>query len=507
MQKRYVGLLSLLSGLSYQTDATIEELSAISVSDVIYDSRRAVEETVFVCTVGEMHDSHKYAADVYEKGCRVFVVQRKLDLPVDVVQIVVENGRIALAKMAHAYFDNPAKRLHIIGVTGTKGKTTIANLTASVLNGLGFKTGCIGTNGVTFDGVTTPTGYTTPESYELAQVFADLLARGAEYIVMEVSSLGVKQHRIEGLNFDIGVFTNLSPDHIGPKEHATMEEYIACKADLFRRCSWGVLNADDVHAKVMAEACVAENKRYCTYSLSAASDYRAWDLSSWQSANALGEQFCCNVFGKERMFQIGQPGEFSVSNALAVLAVCRLVFEMRQEEACVDQIEAALKAAVVPGRIELVSALPDATVIIDYAHNELSMESLLTTLQQFDYKRLVVLFGSVGCRSQIRRAQLGHVASKYADFCILTSDNPDTEDPMQIVDEIALAFAGSDTEYIKIPDRNKAVAYAISHYQPGDMIVLAGKGHENYQLIDGVKVPFCEKEIVLRIADTMQAAL
>lgn len=502
--ERWVSLPALLNGLSYISGVTRDALSAIMVKDIIYDSRKAAPDTVFVCTVGELHDSHRYANQVYLSGCRVFVVEKELPLPADVVQIRVENGRQALAKMAHAYFGHPANKLHIIGVTGTKGKTTIANLTADVLCRLGIPTGCIGTNGVSFGGETRLTGYTTPESYELARIFDQLSAKGAQCVVMEVSSLGVKQHRTDGLRFDAGVFTNLSPDHIGPREHATMEEYIACKAAMFAQSEYAVINCDDAASGQMIAAAKNAGNEVCTFGLYGKADITAWNMASWQSANRLGVGFDSNALGEAAHFAISQPGEFSVYNALAVLAVCKRVLEKRGEQADAAKIGDALKNAVVAGRIELFDALPDATIVIDYAHNELSLTSLLTTLQKYEYKRLVVLFGSVGCRSQLRRSQLGKTAAKYADFCILTSDNPDTEDPMQIINEIAAAFAGSDTPYVCIPDRVEAVAYAVKHHNPGDMIVLAGKGHENYQLINGVKEPFSEKEVILQTVQAMQ---
>jgi UDP-N-acetylmuramoyl-L-alanyl-D-glutamate--2,6-diaminopimelate ligase len=316
---------------------------------------------------------------------------------------------------------------------------------------------------------------------------------------MEVSSLGVKQHRTDGLQFDVGVFTNLSPDHIGPKEHASMEEYIACKAELFAHSDYAVINLDDPVSAQMIAAAEKGNHPVCTFSLHQPSDLKAGNLAPWQSSNRLGIGFDLAFDGQTRRFAISQPGEFSVYNGLAVIAVCRRIFAMRGETLSYEPLQKALAQATVAGRIELIDLLPDATVIIDYAHNELSMESLLTTLQQYDYKRLVVVFGSVGGRSQLRRLPLGRVAAKYADFCILTADNPDFEPPKEIIAEIAQAFEGTGTPYIGIEDRAEAVRYAITHHQPGDMIVFAGKGHETYQLIRGVKEPFSEKAILLQM--------
>lgn len=508
MRNGWKRLRELLVGFEYTTTCGRSVYRNILVKDVISDSRRAAPDTVFVCTVGGMHDSHSYAQAVYDAGCRVFVAEHALPLPEDTVQIFTENGRQAMAKMVHAFYGNPAEHLHIIGVTGTKGKTTIANLTADVLNRLGIKTGCIGTNGVSYGGETRYTGYTTPDSYELAKTFAELLHKGAECVVMEVSSLGIKQHRTDGILFDIGVFTNLSPDHIGEREHPTMEDYIASKAAMFAQSRYAIINADDAVSERMITAARDAGNTVCTFALNWDADYTAHDIAPWQEQSRFGVGFDSNVLGGRvpNRFVISQPGKFSVYNALAVLAVCRQVLAMRGEEVDAARIRAALKSATVAGRMELVDVLPDATVVIDYAHNELSMTSLLTTLRQYTFKRLVLLFGSVGCRSQLRRIQLGRTAAQYADFCILTSDNPDTEDPMRIIRDIAAAFSGSNTPYVEIPDREEAVRYAITHYQPGDMIVLAGKGHEDFQLINGVKVPFSEKEIIRETVSLMQHA-
>ena len=497
-------LMTLLDGVSYISNQEQQRLAEIFVKAIRHDSRKVQKDEVFVCVAGGTMDGHRYAQSAYDNGCSVFVVEKEVSLPDDAVILKVENSRNAMAKMAYALHDHPQKKLHIIGVTGTKGKTTIANLTMSVLDALGIPTASIGTNGVTFAGETVPTGYTTPDSTELARIFAEVLEKGAKCVVMEVSSLGVKQQRTDELTFEVGVFTNLSPDHIGPKEHPTMEDYVQSKADMFAQSRFALINADDAYASAMIDAAIKAQNEVQTFGLRSKAQLTAYDLKPWQTKNRLGVGFMSNVLGDISYFEISQPGEFSVYNALAVLAISRRMLGACGMAIDEKKIFTALRDAVVTGRIELIPVLPDATVVIDFAHNELSFNSLFATLQAYDYKRLVVIFGSVGGRSELRRVPLGKIAAEYADYCIITSDNPDFEDPMQIIDEIAAAFKDSDTPYIKIADRKEAVEYAIRSHQPGDMIVFAGKGHEKYQLICGVKEPFSEKEIILQTAKEMQ---
>ncbi len=498
-------LSSILEGFSFLSSWEETALSQVRISDIVYDSRKASHGKLFVCIRGEISDGHRYAQSAYERGCRAFVVEERLPLENDALQLVVPNSRVALSALSRGFFHHPERNLCLIGVTGTKGKTTIANLAAATLNALGISTCCIGTNGVSFRGKTTPGINTTPESYELARIFHEVRQEGAQCVVMEVSSIGVKHHRTDGLVFDIGVFTNLSPDHIGPKEHGSMEEYAACKAQLFAQSRYAVINADDAAAGRMIAAAKEAGALVQTFALREKADWRAENLMPWQSRTRLGIGFDTDGFGEKRRFAVSQPGEFSVYNALAVLAVCRRVLSLRGEPAHPETIGEALSSAAVAGRVELVDALPDATVIIDFAHNALSLKSLLQTLREYRFERLVVVFGSVGGRSRLRRVPLGEVAAEYADFSIITSDNPDFEPPQQIIDEIAAVLAKAGAPYIGIPDRADAVRYAIRTHKPGDMIVFAGKGHENYQLVRGVKEPFSEKEIILRAAAEITA--
>lgn len=457
------------------------------VSDIVYDSRKAHDGVAFVCLRGTNTDGHKYAKDAYDKGCRTFVCEEKLDIPSDAEQIIKEDTRIALAELSSKLFGNPVNDLFVIGVTGTKGKTTVTSLVCEILNKTGRKAGVIGSNGVFIDGEHFETNNTTPESYELHKYFAMMVERGCEYAVMEVSSQAFKMKRVYGIDYHIGVFTNLSPDHIGEGEHADFDEYRECKSELFRISKHSIINIDDDNSEFMVKNCIVDP---ITYSIDKDSDFKGEHLNEWRGKNALGITFDCISDGTKHMMLTQAPGKFSVYNALAVIAVCR------QLGVSYSEISEYLPECRVRGRFEIVDAFPGVIFVVDYAHNELSLRSTLSTLRHYKPTRLVCLFGSVGNRTQLRREGLGKTAAELSDFCILTSDNPGTEDPNAIISDIEKGFEGTGTEYVKIPDRAEAIKYAVLNADYGDIILLAGKGHETYQLIGKEKVPFVERDII-----------
>lgn len=463
-----------------------EVLQNPDISDIAYDSRKASSGKIFVAIPGEAVDGHKFADSAYQNGCRVFAVERLLPLPDDAIQIKVKSSRKALSRMSANLFGNPSKRLRVIGITGTKGKSTIIYLMQGVLREAGISCGIIGTNGIEFLNRKIKTVNTTPESYELHKAFAEMLECGVDTVVMEVSSQGIKMNRVDDVAFDCGVFTNLSPDHIGPSEHKDMEEYISCKAKLFTMCKNSVINADDEVRDRMINSAIGE---VITFSTEKTADLFADHQLLWQSSNMLGVSF--DLHDKDEITQIKLclPGKFSVYNGLAVIGVAKAMgIEL-------DFVKSALNKTTVPGRAELLPLLPDVKIVIDYAHNRLSMENIMQAMKAYQPNRIICLFGSVGGRTQIRRKQLGEVASLYADLCILTADNPDFEDPADIARDIHDGFA-RECEYLIIPDRKEAIEYAVKIAQSGDMILLCGKGHEDYQIIKGKRVPFSEKEIL-----------
>ena len=463
------------------------------IEDIVYDSRKAKENTAFVCLVGAASDGHDYAKMAYEKGSRLFFAQRELELPDDAKVVICKDTRIALAEVSRQFFGYPDKKLKIIGITGTKGKTTTSNMIAQIINKCGKNAAVIGTNGIFINGEHTPTVNTTPESNELYRTFDIMVKAGCDYCVMEVSSQAVKLNRIYGIEFEIGVFTNLSPDHISDIEHKTYEEYRECKSQLFANSKISVINIDDDDSQYMVSAATGEVH---TVSLNSG-DFLAADIKRYSTANILGMSFMCKNNDISVELKTSTPGIYSVYNALTVFSVCRLLgFN------AVD-ISKNMLYCRVNGRFEIVDALPYATFIIDYAHNGISLESVLKTLREYDPTRLIVLFGSVGDRTQLRRKELAEAAAEYADLAIVTSDNPGSEEPDKIIDEICEHLG--TLPYVRYVDRADAIEFAVSSATEGDVILLAGKGHETYQLIGKEKVPFCERDVLISCANKIKA--
>ncbi len=459
----------------------------VEIKDIVYDSRKAESGTVFVCLSGLKADGHKYAQSAYEKGSRVFIVEKSVDLPDDAQQIKVENSRVALKNMSAELFNHADKELKIIGITGTKGKTTVAHLVQKILNASGIPAGIIGTVGAEFNGIKMPTANTTPESYELQKIFRTMADNGCKAVALEVSSLGVKHGRVDGIQFAAGVFTNLSPDHIGPLEHDSFEEYAYWKSVLFERCDTAVMNYDDEAYRTMKENCKC---RIISYGLDSDYDISASDVKPLRNRETFGIGFDCSALGKSLNITAPIPGTFNVYNILAALGAAAAV------GADISQAAAALSNIKIRGRAETVDIDADFDVIIDYAHNGLSLKSIIETLYVYKTGRLICVFGSVGGRTQERRREMGLVAGSMCEINILTSDNPDFEDPMSVINDIAAAVTEAGGKSVAEPDRKKAIEYALSIAEKGDIILLAGKGHEEYQLINGIKEPFSELECI-----------
>ena len=468
------------------------------VRDIIYDSRKIAPETMFVCMVGAVTDGHKYIPDAVEKGASVIVLEKEEEaaqIPENITVLKVESARLALALMSAALFDHPARKLVTIGLTGTKGKTTTTYMIKKVLEMAGKKVGLIGTIGAMIGEEHLPSKNTTPESYELHRMFAAMVEAGCEYVVMEVSSQGLKLDRTAGILFDYGIFTNLSPDHIGPAEHASFEEYMECKSLLFRQCKIGVVNADDEHVDGILKGHTCEVK---TFSAEKEADLMASDIGFINEDGKLGMHF--NVTGcMDCQAKVHIPGRFSVYNSMVTMLVCHLAGI--SDEAILE----GLSKVQVKGRVEMLPVSKDYTLIIDYAHNEVSTRSVLTTLMEYHPKRLICVYGGGGNRSKLRRYDMGEVTGEMADLCVLTCDNPRDEEIRDINNDIKVGLARSNGKYIEIDDRKEAIAYCMKNAKPGDMIVLLGKGHEDYQEIKGVKYHFDEREAVAEILDEMKA--
>ena len=482
-------LETLLEGLEYtivQGDPDTE------VADVVYDSRKVTPGCLFICIKGMNYDSHDHADEIAGAGAGVLITEREVALSENgktPVVVRVENTRYAMAFIAAAWFGHPAEKLTVIGITGTKGKTTTTYLVRSILENAGHKVGLIGTIEVIIGDTHIHAGNTTPESYLVQEYFARMVEAGCDTVVMEVSSQGLKLHRTQGFVFDYGIFTNLEPDHIGTGEHADFAEYLACKGMLFRQCKIGIVNGDDVHCDAVTEGhtCILEK-----FGMGEQNDLRATDLKLVKKPGELGVAFSVTGLLNMRV-EVTTPGKFSVYNALTAMAICRH-FGVSEED-----IKRALLAAKVRGRIEMVKVSDQFTLLIDYAHNAMSLESLLKSLREYEPHRLVCVFGCGGNRSKIRRYEMGEVSGKLADLTIITSDNPRFEEPQAIIEDIKTGMAKTDGKYVEICDRKQAIAYAIAHGEPGDIIVLAGKGHEDYQEIKGVKYPMDERDLIADI--------
>ncbi len=483
-------LKDLLSGFSYKIEKGRED---IEVTELVFDSRKLVPGAVFVCISGAVYDGHEFAAAAVEAGAAAIIAERELEVEDGVCLVVCKNTREALACMSAAYFGHPAKELVSIGITGTKGKTTTSYMIRNTLELAGIKTGLIGTIEAIIGDIHIPSNNTTPESYFVQKYFRDMVNAGCKCVVMEVSSQGLMLHRVSGFTFDYGIFTNLSPDHIGGNEHKDFEDYLYCKSLLFKQCKVGIANMDDEHMEAVLDGCTCELE---TYGMAEGADLRAVNVDLHSKEGELLVSYK-TTGTMELDVTVGVPGKFTVYNSLTALAVCR---HFNIPEAVIKQ---ALRSVKVKGRVEPVEVSNRFTVMIDYAHNAMSLKSLLTTLAEYQPKRIVSLFGCGGNRSRDRRFEMGEISSEYADLTVITSDNPRTEEPQAIMEDILTGVQRKNGEYVMIQDRKEAIRYCILNAQDGDVIVLAGKGHEDYQEINGVKYPMDERVLIREILEEM----
>ncbi len=480
-------LTKLLERLGYEV---LQGSDEIEITEFTNDSRKEMHEgSAFVCIKGAVFDGHDYVADMAAKGASAVIVERDVEAPEGLTVIKVADTRYAQALASAAYFGYPADELKVIGITGTKGKTTTTYMVKSILEGVGHKVGLIGTIESIIGDEVIPSKNTTPESFTIHEYFRKMVDAGCDCVVMEVSSQGLMLHRTAGIPFEIGIFTNLGEDHIGPNEHANFEDYKRCKGLLFKQCKLGIANVDDAHfADVFKEAtCKVE-----TFGFSDNADLRATDVKLVSTPGHLGVSYKASGLMNFDV-EIDIPGTFSVYNSLTAIAVCS------HFNVPADKIAAALKVAKVKGRIEMIKVSDSFTLMIDYAHNAMSLESLLTTLKEYHPKRLVCLFGCGGNRSKARRYEMGEVSGNLADLTIITSDNPRFEEPQDIINDIKIGIEKTEGKYVEIIDRKEAIRYAIDEAQIGDVIVLAGKGHEDYQEIKGVKYDMDERVLIAEV--------
>lgn len=469
-------LIKNLSIIEMNADAELE------ISGVSYDSRKTEKGDMFVAIRGFEADGHKFIPKAVENGAAVILCEEKPSC--DIPYVLVSDSRYGLAIVSRDFFGDPASEMTMIGITGTSGKTSSSYLIKHLLESkLDAKVGLIGTNGNMIGDEFLHTEHTTPESYELHKLFRHMADSGCTHVVMEVSSHSLTLERVAGINFDVALYTNLSQDHLD--FHGTMEEYAAAKRKLFSMCSLGCFNLDDAWADFMRDGASCRTMTFSTEKNEA--DLVAKDIR----LTADGVRFA-SVSGDEiSITKLGIPGMFSVYNALGTMSV-----GLALGLSLADCSDAMSSAKGVKGRLEIVPTGRDFSVVIDYSHKPDALEKVLKTLKPVTRGRLIALFGCGGDRDKLKRPIMGRIAADNADLVVVTSDNPRTEDPDEIIREIVAGMKDKRTPTKVICDRREAIAWAIDNAAPGDVLLLAGKGHEDYQVVGHEKHHMDEREIV-----------
>lgn len=471
----------------------------LDITNVDSDSRNIKENGMFIAIQGYEVDGIDYIESAIENGAKVIMVQENVDLAKlkisqDITLIVVPDTRVALAICACNFYDNPSRKFKLVGVTGTKGKTTTTFMIKKILEKQGKKVGLVGTIATYIgDKKIEDSSRTTPESIKLQKIFADMVEEKVDVVVMEVSSQSLKLNRVLGCDFDIGVFTNFAHEHISKNEHPDMEDYFNSKLKLFDMCKVAFTNADDIYGAKVAR--VAKTPEITTYGIDNFCHILAKDITITNSY----VDFKVKIDNKNERVKTCIPGRFSVYNSLAAICVAMKL------GANAEQIKEALVEVRVPGRSELVDNKQELTIMIDYAHTPESLESILQAVKSYTKGRVISVFGCGGDRDSIKRPLMGEVSGRVADYTIITSDNPRTEEPSAIISDIEVGIKKTKGQYTCIVDRKEAIKKAIEMANKMDIIVLAGKGHEPYQEINHEKFPFDERVIVKEITDNMKA--
>lgn len=479
-------LNKILENIEY---SIIKGNTDIEINNIYYDSRKVEKNSLFICLSGSSFDGHDYIDSAIQKGAKAVLVEKDINIDKDITIIKVSNTRKLLSQISINYFNNPSKELTTIAITGTKGKTTTSFMIKNILEQEGKKVGVIGTMGVFFQDKHYSTINTTPESYDIQKYLREMVNDGVEYLVMEVSSQALKVGRVEKMTFDYGIFTNLSEDHIGDNEHKDMEEYIYCKSLLFKKCKNGIFNIDDIHYKDMIKDSTCN---IYTYGHNKKANLVIEEVKLLRKEHFIGLEMTTTGYINDN-FLVNTPGDFSAYNSSCAILTTSLL------GCSITSIKEALSTVAVRGRVEIVPVSNKYTVIIDYAHNGVSTESILTTMKKYNPKRIVTIFGCGGNRSKDRRYDMGEVSGKYADLSILTEDNSRYEDVNDIINDIEIGIKKTTGNYIKLPDRKEAIKYAIDNAIEGDIILILGKGHETYQEKNGERTHFDDREEVLKL--------
>ncbi len=457
----------------------------IDITNLTIDSRKAGEGSLFVCIYGIHADGHKFIPSAFENGCRAVICERDTDnLPEGITAIRVENSREALSQIAKEFYGNPSSQFSLIGVTGTNGKTSTTYFMESVLKTLNKKTGVIGTVEIRYDGEKVPVHLatsTTPDTIELNELFRLMADRGADDVVMEVSSHSLELKKVAGLEFEAAIFTNLTQDHLD--FHGTMENYAHAKAKLFKMCKHGIVNIDDKWSDTIINAADCP---VTTFGIDNPADIRAVNVEHFMDKST----FDVDIEGKTYHFTLHIPGRFSVYNALGVIAAS-LALGIAPD----NILEGINQIKGVPGRIQNVPNDKGFNVIVDYAHSPDGVENILKAVREFTKGRIITVFGCGGDRDRTKRPIMGRLAAELGDISILTSDNPRSEEPMDILKEIEVGVKPVTDSYEMIVDRREAIYRAVALAQPGDSVVIAGKGHEDYEIFKDKTIHFDDVEV------------
>lgn len=465
----------------------------LEVEDITYDSRRANSKTPFIALKGFRVNGHDYIENAISLGCNCVFIEDDVNIDEDITVIKLKDTRVDLSKLARTLFNYPDKSLTTIAITGTKGKTTTSSMIKKIIEDSGENCGLIGTMGVFYLDKFYHTMNTSPESYDVFKYMKEMLDNNIKYLVMEVSSQSLKLKRWTNVIFDYAVFTNLSLDHVGEDEHESFEDYKYCKSLLFKQCKVGLFNIDSEYANFMMKDTTCQ--KY-TFGENQNADYRLVNCNNIIESNFIGISMETEGRVKSK-FKVSIPGYFTSYNALASIAICNLL------GISTSIIEKSLEDVTVKGRLEKVKVSTKFNVLIDYAYSGIAMENVLSTIKESNPKRIVTVFGCGGNRSHQRRYDTGEISGKYADLSILTADNPRYEDNDKIIEDILVGMNKTTGKYVIIPDRKEAIKYSIRNAKEGDIILILGKGHEDYQEIKGVRYPFDERVIIKDILDNL----
>lgn len=456
----------------------------LEIKDITIDSRKAEEGVLFVAMVGMTVDAHKFIPSAAEKGCPAVITEHECDLPHGITAYRVENARAALAVMAYNFYNNPSSKFNLIGVTGTNGKTSTTYFIESVLNSVNHKTGIIGTVEIRLGGKKQDFHFatsTTPDTLDLNKLFDTMARENADDVIMEVSSHALELKKVDGISFDIGIFTNLTQDHLD--FHKTMENYCKAKAKLFGMCKYGVVNIDDNWADKIIENAAC---KIITVGIDKPADLRAENIKYLMDR----VQFSVNIDGNPVDFELMVPGRFSVYNALSAIGAA---YAMGIPVSSIQKGIQSIKG--VPGRIQSVPNDKGFNVIVDYAHTPDGLENILNSVREFTKGRVITVFGCGGDRDRTKRPIMGEIAGRLSDYCVVTSDNPRTEEPEAILKDIEVGIKPVTDKYEMQVDRRKGIFAAIGMAEKGDTVVIAGKGHEDYEIFKDKTIHFDDTEV------------